>query len=68
MDWQKNKYIISIQKLIGKFNNYTEFVEKLRAYAKTKRGLYKYYLNSHFIGTQKEINALTNGLMGNCVD
>lgn len=68
IDWQKNKYIIAIQKLTGKFNNYTEFVEKLRAYAKTKKGLYKYYLNSRFIGTQKEINALTNGLMGNCVD
>ena len=67
-DWQKNKYIIAIQKLVGKFNNYTEFVEKLRAYAKTKKGLYKYYLNSRFIGTQKEISALTNGLMGNCVD
>lgn len=66
--WQKNKHIIAIQKLIGKFNNYTEFVEKLRAYAKTKKGLYKYYLNSRFIGTQKEISALTNGLMGNCVD
>lgn len=67
-DWQKNKYILAIQKLIGKFNNFTEFVERLRAYAKTKKGLYKYYLNSRFIGTQKEINALTNGLMGNCVD
>ena len=67
-EWQKNKYIIAIQKLIGKFNNFTEFVEKLRAYAKTKKGLYKYYLNSRFIGTQKEISALTNGLMGNCVD
>jgi len=67
-DWQKNKHIIAIQKLIGKFNNFTEFVEKLRAYAKTKKGLYKYYLNSRFIGTQKEINALTNGSMGNCVD
>lgn len=53
-DWQKNKHIIAIQNLIGKFNNYTEFVEKLRAYAKTKKGLYKYYLNSRFIGIQKK--------------
>lgn len=68
VEWQKNKYIIAITKIIGKFNNFTEFVEKLRIYAKSKKGLYKYYLDSRFIGTQKEIQALTNGLMGNCVD
>ena len=67
-DWQNNKHITAIQKLIGKFNTFTEFVEKLRTHAKTKKGLYKYYLNSRFIGTQKEIEALTQGLMGNCVD
>jgi hypothetical protein len=67
-DWKNNTHIKNIIKVIGDFNNFTQFIEKLRAYAKSKKGLYKYYLNSRFIGTANEIKALTNGTMGNCVD
>lgn len=67
-DWKNNTHIKNIMKIIGNFNTFSEFVEKLRSYAKTKKGLYKYYKNSRFIGTQKEVAALTNNSMGNCVD
>ena len=67
-EWKKNRYIVQIAKIIGVWNTGFEFVEKIRAYAKKKGGLYKYYLNSRLEGTQKEINGLTNGLIGNCVD
>ncbi len=66
--WMKNKYILQVAKNIGSWRNGKEFVEKIRAYAKKKGGLYKYYLNSRLLGTQKEIDGLTNGLLGNCVD
>jgi len=67
-EWKKNKYIVQIAKIIGVWNTGPEFVEKIRAYAKKKGGMYQYYLNSRLEGTQKEINGLTNGLIGNCVD
>lgn len=66
--WMKNKYILAVAKTIGSWRNGKEFVEKIRAYAKKKGGMYKYYLNSRLAGTQKEIGGLTNGLLGNCVD
>ncbi|KZX16665.1 hypothetical protein MBCUT_07030 [Methanobrevibacter cuticularis] len=67
-EWMKNKYILQVAKKIGSWRNGKEFVEKIRAYAKKKGGLYKYYLNSRLLGTQKEIDGLTNGSLGNCVD
>ncbi|WP_297898186.1 hypothetical protein [Methanobrevibacter sp.] len=67
-EWMKNKYILQVAKNIGSWRNGKEFVEKIRAYAKKKGGLYKYYLDSKLLGTQKEIDGLTNGLLGNCVD
>ncbi|MGL6299199.1 MAG: hypothetical protein ACRC1M_08555 [Methanobacteriaceae archaeon] len=67
-EWKNNSIIKALINLIGDFNTFTEYVEKMRAYAKKKGGLYKYYLNSRFLGTNAEIKALTQGLMGNCVD
>ena len=67
-EWKNNKYIMQITKTIGVWNTGYEFVEKIRAYAKKKGGLYRYYLDSLLEGTQKEINGLSNGLLGNCVD
>lgn len=66
--WKTNMYIQQVIKVIGNFDNGKELVEKIRDYAKKKGGLYKYYLNSRLIGTQKEIEGLTNGSLGNCVD
>ena len=66
--WKTNKYILAVMSVIGKFDDYKTFVEAIRAFAKKKKGLYRYYLNSRLLGTQKEIDGLTNGLLGNCVD
>lgn len=67
-DWKKDPIIKTVMAKVGDWDTVKDLVEKIRAYAKSKGGMYNYYLNSRFIGINKEISAFTDGKMGNCVD